>query len=416
MSQSVKKEVIQHESATNGGGFRRLLKSIGPAFITSALVLGPGSLTLASTAGVNFGYQLIWLVVVTIFFMMIYTEMSTRIGLAANRSFIQIIKEKWGSWGAVLIGIGAFLVTSSFQAGNSIGVGVAMSSIIGLPPVFLVVAFTVFSISLLFARDFYNTLEKLMLILVGIMLISFFITVFLAKPSLGSIGSGLIPTIPAGSLGLIIGLTATNFSIVGASYQSYLVQEKGWTRDIAKNGMKETYLGIGMLGLICILVMIAAAAVLRPRGIEINAIQDMGLALQPLFGSWATIVFMIGLFGAAFSSLVGNATIGGSMLSDSLGFGSKLKNMRVKIGIIAVMLFGSTIAVIFGGAPVNLIIFAQAVTIFIVPFIAIALLVVANDEKIMGNLKNTLFKNIVAIAGLIVLILLAFNNFKNIFL
>src|SRR5699024_7459780 len=71
---------------------------------------------------------------------------------------------------------------------------------------------------------------------------------------------------------------------------------------------------------------------------------------------------------------------------------------------------------IFGGAPVNMIIFAQAITIIAVPFIAIALLVVANDKKIMCDLKNTLFKNIIAIAGLIVLILLAINNINNIFI
>lgn len=416
MVQPVKSPLPESESVTNRRGLSKWLKVIGPAFITSALVLGPGSLTISSTMGTLFGYQLLWLVVVAIVFMMIYTEMATRIGLASKVSFIQIMKNKWGKWGALFIGIGAFLVTASFQAGNSIVVGVAISFVIGLSPTFWVIAFTIFGALLLFAKDFYNVLEKLMLILVGIMLIAFFVTVFLAQPSIGSVASGFIPTIPDGSIGLIIGFTATSFSIVGACYQSYLVQEKGWTRDFAKTGMKESYIGIGILGLISILIMIAAAAVLRPEGIQINAIQDMGLALEPLFGSWATILFMVGLFGAAFSSLMGNATIGGSMLSDGLGFGSKLKSIRVKISIVGVMLFGSIVAIIFGGAPINLVIFAQAITIVAVPFIAIALLLVANDEKIMGDLKNTLLKNIIAIAGLIVLILLAFNNVKNIFL
>lgn len=405
-----------NENANNRNGLKRLLKMLGPALITSALVLGPGSLTLASTIGTGFGYKLVWLVVVAIIFMGIYTEMSTRIGIASNISFIQIIKNNWGRWGSLLIGIGAFLVTASFQAGNSIGIGVAISAILGFTPAFWVAAFTVFGALLLFAKDFYNLLEKLMLILVGIMLLSFLITVILAKPSIGSITSGLIPTIPENSLGLIIGFTATCFSIVGACYQSYLVQEKGWTKDMVKDGTRESFLGIFLLGFISFLVMIAAAAVLRPAGIEINSIEDMGLALEPLYGSWATTLFMLGLFGAAFSSLMGNATIGGSMISDSLGFGSKLRNKKVKIAIIAVMLFGSIIAIIFGGAPVNLIIFAQAITIIAVPFIAIAMLVVANDKKIMGDLKNTVLKNIIAIIGLIVLILLALNNIKNIFL
>ncbi|QKY70250.1 Nramp family divalent metal transporter [Lentibacillus sp. CBA3610] len=414
-TQSVKDDVI--ESGNKGRGSKKnILFFLGPALITSALVLGPGSLTTTSSMGALFGNDLVWVIVGTVIFMMIYTEMSTRIGLASDISFIQVIKQKWGKWGGVLIGLGAFLVTSSFQAGNSIGIGVAASNILGLSPGFWVGVFTIIGASLLFAKDFYTALEKLMIGLVAMMLISFLVTVFLAKPSIGLIAGGLIPSIPDGSMGLIIAFTATCFSIVGASYQSYLVQEKGWTKDMAKDGMKESYLGIFLLGFISLLVMLTAAAVLRPAGIQVNSIEDMGLALEPLYGSWATILFMIGLFGAAFSSLMGNSTIGGAMLSDSLGFGSKLTDVKVKVAIIAVMFFGSIIAIIFGGAPVNMIIFAQAITIIAVPFIAIALLVVANDKKIMGDLKNTLFKNIIAIAGLIVLILLAINNINNIFL
>ncbi|GAA0317228.1 divalent metal cation transporter [Bacillus carboniphilus] len=391
------------------------LKFLGPALITSALVLGPGSLTLSSKIGAIFGYDLLWILAVTVIFMMIYTEMSTRIGMASNISFIQLIKQKFGKWGAVVIGVGAFLVCASFQAGNSVGVGYAISTVFGLTPTVWIVLFTLVGAGLLFTKDFYNVLEKLMLGLVLIMLVAFFVTLFLAKPSIGSIASGFVPSMPAGSLGLIIAMTATSFSIVGASYQSYLVQEKGWTKDLAKQGAKESYLGIFLLGLISLLVMIAAAAVLKPEGVQVNSITDMGLALKPLFGGWATTVFMFGLFGAAFSSLMGNATIGGAMLSDGLGFGSKLKENKVKYAIIAVMLFGSIMAIAFGGSPVNLIIFAQAITIVVVPVIAIALLVIANNKEIMGDLKNTVLKNVIAIAGLIVLILLAFNNVKNIF-
>ena len=79
------------------------------------------------------------------------------------------------------------------------------------------------------------------------------------------------------------------------------------------------------------------------------------------------------------------------------------------------MLFGSIIGIVFGSAPLNLIVFAQAVTIFVVPFIAIAILVVANDKNIMGELKNRLLSNVLGIIGLLVLIYLAFNNIKNIF-
>jgi manganese transport protein len=396
-------------------GKKSFLSLLGPAFITSALVLGPGSLTLSSKIGAIYGMQLIWVLAVVVFFMMIYTEMSTRIGLATKESFIQIMKNKWGKSASVLIGIGAFLVTASFQAGNALGSGLAISTITGFSSAFWIAAITLLGMALLFAKNFYKILEKLMLGLVLVMLVSFVITLILTKPSITDILSGFVPVIPDGSLPLIIALTATSFSIVGAVYQSYLVQEKGWTLQNNTSSMKETYWGIFLLGFISMMIMVCAAAILKPQGIVVNSVSEMGLALEPLYGNWATILFMVGLFGASFSSQMGNATIGGSMLADGLGLGSKLSSKAVKGLILLVMAFGSLIGLIFGSAPINMIIFAQAITIVVVPFIAIAILV-ANDEKIMGSLKNTLWKNIVGIAGLIVLILLAVNNIINIFL
>ena len=395
---------------------KNFLSLLGPAFITSALVLGPGSLTLSSKIGAIYGMQLIWVLAVVVFFMMIYTEMSTRIGLATKESFIQVMKSKWGKPASLLIGLGAFLVTASFQAGNALGSGLAISTITGFSSTFWIAAITLLGMALLFAKNFYKILEKLMLGLVLVMLVSFVITLILTKPSITEIFSGFVPIIPDGSLPLIIALTATSFSIVGAAYQSYLVQEKGWTLQQNSSSIKETYWGIFILGFISMMIMICAAAILKPQSIVVNSVSEMGLALEPLYGNWATILFMVGLFGASFSSQMGNATIGGSMLADGLGLGSKLSSKAVKGLILLVMAFGSLIGIIFGAAPINMIIFAQAITIVIVPFIAIALLVVANDEKIMGSLKNTLWKNIFGIAGLIVLVLLAVNNVINIFL
>ncbi|MEK3978549.1 Nramp family divalent metal transporter [Psychrobacillus sp. FSL K6-2836] len=394
---------------------RNIFNYLGPALITSALVLGPGSVTLSSKIGAIYGTQLVWTIVLAIILMMVYTEMSTRIGLAAKHSFIQTIKKKWGLFAGILIGVGAFLVTASFQAGNAIGTGIAISAVTDMDPTIWSIIFTLLSIGLLFAKQFYQILEKMMLVLVVIMLLAFLITVIVVQPSIVDIFKGFIPVLPEGSMGLIIALFATSFSIVGALYQSYLVKEKGWKITDATSGRKESFLGIFLLGFISFLIMITAATILKPQGLVVNDASEMGLALEPLFGSWSTFVFMLGLFGASFSSLMGNATIGGSLLADGLGLGSSLSNLKVKLPIILVMLFGSIIGIVFGSAPLNLIVFAQAVTIFVVPFIAIAILVVANDKNIMGELKNKLLSNVLGIIGLLVLIYLAFNNIKNIF-
>lgn len=391
------------------------VKSLGPAIITAALVVGPGSVTLTSKIGATYGYSLLWVIVLSVLFMMCFTEMSARIGMATNQSLLTTIRVKWGRAASIIMGLGCFLVTSTFQGANVIGAGVAISSLTGGSPKVWGSIFTLLGIAILFYRNFYKILEKLMLVLVGIMLFSFLCTVIVIRPSISGIISGLVPQAPDGSGILIIGLVATTFTVVGALYQSYLVQEKGWTAIHAKEGSRESYTGIILLGLISALIMISAAAVLQPQGIQVNAATDMGKALEPLFGNWAMIVFMIGLWGAAFSSLTGNAAIGGVMLADALGFGSKLESNVVRYFIMAVMVLGAVVALVFGKIPVQLIMITQPITIVIVPLIGLALFLLANDKKIMGDLKNTPVKNGITILALLFLVVLAVKTVNDLF-
>ena len=84
--------------------------------------------------------------------------------------------------------------------------------------------------------------------------------------------------------------------------------------------------------------------------------------------------------------------------------------------IALVMLFGAIIAIRFGKLPLELIVFAQSVTIFLVPFIGIALYSVSNDEKIMGSYRNSPAVRIIGALGLLILVLLAASNVNELFL
>lgn len=309
-----------------------------------------------------------------------------------------------------MIGIGIFLVTASFQAGNAVGAGLAFSELFGTAITPWIVLCTLISLSLLYFKSFYSILEKVMLLLVSIMLISFLGTLIIIKPGFTAIASGLIPSLPAGSLLLAIALIASSFSIVGAFYQSYLVQEKKWKRNQLKVATREGLSGIGVLGFIGAIILLCAAAVLHPMDITIESAADMGIAIEPLFGKFATVLFMIGLFGASFSSLIGNATIGGTLLSDALGLGNRLSDSRTRLLIMVVMLTGAAVAVWFGGIPIDLIVFAQGITIFIVPFIGIVLFMTANSEDILGDYKNGILSKIFGFIGILVLIMLALRN------
>lgn len=393
-----------------------MLLLLGPGLITAALVFGPGSLTVTSKLGANYGQSLLWVVVISTILMITFTGMGARIGIATNQSLLETFKDRWGSWSAVVTGIGIFLVAASFQTGNTIGVGISFSETFDTSPTLWIILISLLGISLLFYKSFYKILEKVMILMVAIMLASFVFTLILAKPGASEVIEGFIPSIPDKSLPLVIALVASSFSIVGAFYQSYLVQEKGWKRTEAEQTRKASLAGILVLGMISAMILMSAGAILHPQGIEVNMATDMGKALEPLFGNYATIIFMLGLFGASFSSLIGNATIGGSLVADALSMGNDLNKVAVKIMISLVIISGAVIAISFGEMPLELIVFAQGITIFIVPFIGLGMFFIAKDKKVMGDLVNSTTANVFGVIGILTLFILAASNFYFIFL
>jgi Mn2+/Fe2+ NRAMP family transporter len=395
---------------------RRLARRLGPGIITAALVFGPGSLTIASKLGALFEFQLLWVIIAAAVLMMAFTGMGARIGIASDVSLLQRFRLKWGNFAALFAGIGLFLVTISFEAGNAIGAGMAFADAMHTATAPWIVFIVLCGISLLFFKSFYKILEKVMVIMVGVMLVSFLLTLIVAQPHASLVAKGVIPSIPAGSLLLIVALVASTFSIGGAFYQAYLVQEKGASRDDAGNVVTESFIGIFVLGLISATILISSGAILYPQGIKVSSASDMGLALKPLYGSGATSLFMAGLFGASFSSLVGNATVGGALLADALSLGRDLSSRPVRILISVIMVVGAAVAIAFGELPLKLIVFAQGITIFVVPLIGVGIFIVANDADCMGTLINKKIDNALGVIGLIVLFGLAAANFKELLL
>ena len=298
-------------------------------------------MTITSKLGADFGFDLLWIIVVAIFFMVVFTAMAARIGMASDVSLLTLIRNKWGRPAAVASGVGVFLVCASFQSGNSIGIGISIAELFKSTPEPWIIAFNLFGISLLFFRSFYKTLERIMIALIIIMLVAFLVTLFLSAPPLGQIAGGLVPAIPVGSLGLIIAFMASCFSIVGACYQAYLMQERRRIHPEGKQSGRDSFPGILILGIMSAIVLICAAAVLHPKGLKVNSGSDMARVLEPLFGNYASAFFLVGLFGAAFSSLIGNASLGGTLMADALGLGSNF-NSKVVRGLIAlVMVIGA---------------------------------------------------------------------------
>ncbi|MBC8183930.1 Nramp family divalent metal transporter [candidate division KSB1 bacterium] len=392
-----------------------IIKSAGPGFIIASVVLGPGSITTASKIGAEHGYQLLWVIVFAAIGMAMYTTMSTRYGISHEKSILQTTAETYGRWFAGLIGISAFLTATSFQFGNNLGVATAMQTITGINETVWPLILTPTAIVLIFfAKNLYKVIEKIMMVLVMTMIVAFFLNLIFAKPDIVATAKGFLPiSLPRNAFNEMAALVGTTFVLHVCLYHSYLVQNKGWGLDDYKQQKRDSISGIIMLGGISMLVILTSAAALNPKGIMVSSAADMAIQLEALFGSFAKYVFSIGLFAAAFSSLLVNAVIGGGLLSDGLGLGRTMDEKYPKIFSIIVLLIGMIIAVFFRGDIVYALVLAQASSLFAVPAIGIGLFLLLNNKKVMGDLRNNLIQNIVAGLGLILILVMVYYMYHR---
>jgi len=390
-------------------------KSLGPGFIIAALVLGPGSITVASRIGSEYGYAFLWVIVIATVFMITYTSMGARFGVLNNKSILQSIAENYGRWFAIAIGISAFLSTSSFQFGNNLGIGIGMEGITGINERVWPIVFTSLGIIFIFwAKNLYKLLERVMMFMVLLMILAFFLNLILTKPEIAPLARGFVPSkFSSNSLSVVAALMATSFSLAAALYQSYLAQDKGWKKENLLSSLKDTYIGILLLALISATVLITSAAALHPRGILVNSAADMAMQMEALFGGYAKVIFSVGLCAAAFSSMMVNSVIGGGLLADGLGLSRSMNNRTTKIFIIAILLIGMLVAVFFRGNVIYALIMAQASSMLAVPLIAIGLFLILNNKKVMGSQRNNLFQNIIAVTGFIIISLMVYFMYQN---
>ncbi|WP_197529083.1 Nramp family divalent metal transporter [Aeoliella mucimassa] len=388
---------------------RNLFRSLGPAIIVASIVLGPGSILTSSKVGCQYGYELLWVLAAAVVLMMGMTALAAHIGVINERTICDEAAARWGRPVAIAIGLVVFLIVACFQTVNNVAVVAALEGLWQDPSksssptmsgqlakVSAVVVLNGVVISAMYGlRKLYRPLEKLMMVLVFSMLIAFTINLLAARPSVEGIAGGLVPSLPSQAdtsqnrhenLLALLGLVATTFSVAGAFYQSYLVKEKGWDADDTRKGLRDAVVGIGVLGVVSALIMSTSAAALHgvvaPESLKNTS--DIARQLEPLFGSAAGLLFSIGVFAAAFSSFLGNALIGGTVLSDGLGWGASIEQpwpkrlTTIALGIGMAIAIGS---VLLDANPVRVIVFAQALTVVGAPALAFLLIYLGMQAK-----------------------------------
>jgi Mn2+/Fe2+ NRAMP family transporter len=246
----------------------------------------------------------------------------------------------------------------------------------------------------------YKLIERVMIVLITVMSITFVTTMVTAQPDPGELFRGaFVPSIPTGAIITVIAIVGTTVVPYNLFLHSENVKERWSEPRHLKEARLDVFLSIGLGGLITAAILITSGATIR--GLEVESVADLALQLEPLLGSWATAFISIGLFAAGFSSALASPLGAAVTVSSVLKWERGMKNIRFKMVFLSVMAIG-IISSGLGFEPLDVLLFAQALNGLILPFVSIMLLVIMNNKNRLGHYVNHWKMNLVG--GIIVLI------------
>jgi NRAMP (natural resistance-associated macrophage protein)-like metal ion transporter len=405
--------------------FKDVLKNIGPGPLVAAAFIGPGTVTLCTLAGVQFGYALLWAMALSVFACIVLQEMAARLGIITQKGLSEIIRSEIGHpvlkiLALVLILSAIVIGNAAYEAGNISGGVLGLETVIDNPAIHIG-GLQVNTLSLLIGglafillyMGNYRILERVMVSLVILMSIAFIITAVLTRPVMIDIVKNvLVPKLPENSIFTVIGLIGTTVVPYNLFLHASLVSEKWQDGSDLKYARKDTIIAVIVGGIVSMCIIIAASAIQNP---EINNASDLAQGLEPLFGNYATYFLSAGLFAAGITSAITAPLAGAYVASGCLGWTSNLRSRNFRAVWMFILILGVFLSSL-DIKPIEIIKFAQVANGLLLPVIAGFLIWIVNKRSILGTYRNNTKQNVFGFIILIISVLLsiaAFNNVLN---
>lgn len=373
----------------------------GPGFLVTAAFIGPGTVTTCSLAGARYGFALLYALVFATVTTLLLQEMTGRLSLASGHDLGQALRSfprrQAARWAYAVLTLSAITFgCAAYEAGNLTGGALGLEILTSLPHRVWVALISMAAL-LILGRKSYKLVERTLILLVFLMSIAFLATALLVRPSLSAVAGGLVPSLPSGSLILVLALVGTTVVPYNLFLHSAAVKEKWTARAQLKDVKRDLKVSIGLGGLISAAIVITSASAFFTHGKSIELGIHMAAQLKPLFGAAAQILFGLGFFAAGMSSAVTAPYAAAFASSGILGWDKGQDSWRFRCVWAGIILIGLLVS-LFGFNPISIIIFAQAANGVILPVAAVFLLVVLNNRAYMGDLCNNWKQNAIGIA------------------
>jgi len=369
------------------------LTSIAPGLFLIGYNIGTGSITTMASSGAAYGMTLIWPLLLscifTFFLIMLFGRYTSLTGMTILTSF-----RKYFGVGVAVFVLISLLISEWISCMGVMGVVTQVvqewskpltKSGNGFSPVITALIFGAL-LYYLFWNGQHKVFEKVLAVFVGIMGLSFVLTMFMVIPDPQEVLEGLVPRIPKDSDAMLImaGMVGTTMGAILYVVRSILVQEKGWGTSDLKAERRDAIVSVSMMFILSVAVMAAAAGTLHPMGLKVDNAIDMVKLMEPLAGRFAISIFVGGIVAAGLSSLFPIVLLAPWLFAD---FNNKPRNMKSTSSRLLV-LFGILLGLvvpIFGGRPVMVMIISQAMAAIVSPVVLALMLYIYNKKSIMGN-------------------------------
>ncbi len=388
-------EVHDSVSTERKGFWRKLFAFIGPAYLVSVGYMDPGNWATDIAGGSQFGYSLLWVLLLSNLMALLLQGLSARLGLVRGRDLAQASKELYPAPVNMMLYLLAEVAIAACDLAEVLGMAIGLQLLFGLPLIYGVCITVLDTFLLLFLLNFgIRRMEAFIITLVATIGASFFLEMIFAKPDAHAILSGFVPSIPGdNALYIAIGIIGATVMPHNLYLHSALVQTRKFEH--SSSGIKkairfnliDSTIALNLAFFVNSAILILAATAFFNNGLyEVAGIQDAHRFLQPLLGTrWAPILFAVALIAAGQSSTVTGTLAGQIVMEGYLNLRIQPWVRRIITRLLAIV--PALLVIYFMGeaATGRMLIFSQVILSVQLGFAVIPLVHLVSDKKKMGE-------------------------------
>lgn len=385
----------QVNPAEAGSKWKRVFAFFGPAYLVSVGYMDPGNWATDLAGGSQFGYSLIWVLLMSNVMALLLQSLSARLGIVQGRDLAQCNREVYPPAVNFVLYILAEIAIAACDLAEVLGMAIGLQLLFGLPLIWGVLLSLLDTFLLLYLQKLgMRKLEAFIISLVAIIGGCFLVEIFLAKPDLGEVAKGFAPSLPGdGALFIAIGIIGATVMPHNLYLHSALVQTRKIGRDneSIKKAIKlnniDSAIALNMAFFVNAAILVLAGSVFYTAGMHhVASLQDAHQLLAPLLGSkWAPILFAVALIAAGQSSTV-TGTLAGQIVME--GYLRLRINPALRRILTRVLAIGPAVIVlvVWGEKMVDqMLLFSQVLLSMQLAFAVVPLIHFVSDKKKMGD-------------------------------